>query len=255
MSPFVVWMRSTSPASSAAGAGQGVGDDPGLELVEVRIGLVPVVGVLRRVERLARLVVLEDERTGADGLRLECRVLVSRREPRRARDHARLSGEVEGEDDPGSLHRDGHRHRIGEDDLRRAVRVRRDVTEDLAGQERRDLPLHVVDHRRAIERRAVVELDARSSVEGPDRVVRVRGDLVSEVRHELAVFGDRRERVVHAADRHVARRRAEHLGRLPRAAGVGLDADDELAARHRRLGRRCSCCGRAARRGCRRPAA
>ena len=78
VSPFVVWMILTPPLLSASRAVEGVGDGPELDLVEVRVRLVPVVRVLLGLERLVGLVVLEDERAGADWLRLQRRLVVGR---------------------------------------------------------------------------------------------------------------------------------------------------------------------------------
>ena len=89
----------------------------------------------------------------------------------------------------------------------------------------------VVDDRGAVERRAVVERDARAGLDRPDRVVGVRLDRLGEVRLDRAV-GRRRA----SAGRRpsgstvwpeIAQQRLGRLHGLPR---VGLDAHDELAA-------------------------
>ena len=173
--------------------------------------------------------------------------------PRRAAHHARLRGQIDREHDPRPLHRDRHRHRVGQHDLGCAVRIRRDVGKHLAGEERVELTSDVVHHRRAVERRAVVERHALAGHERPHGVVLVGRDRLREVRDDLPVLGDGGESVEDAADGHVARRRARELRRHPGAAGVGLDAHDELAALHRREVRRRGC-ARAALRGCARAA-
>ena len=56
----------TSPFSMAAARARGVGDDPHHDGVEVRLALVPVVGVLLQADEVALLPLLEDERPRAD---------------------------------------------------------------------------------------------------------------------------------------------------------------------------------------------
>ena len=102
-----------------------VRDGTELDLVEVRVGLVPVVRVLLGLEELVRLVVLVDERAGADRLGLQRLVLVRRRHPRRRGDVVDLADEQHlGEGHPWRLHLDVDGERIGRVDGRARPRWR-----------------------------------------------------------------------------------------------------------------------------------
>ena len=82
----------------------------------------------------------------------------------------------------------------------------------LADERRVAGPLEVEGDGVGVQVGAVVELDALADDEGPHRGVLVRRERLEQVRVRLAVgAADRQGLVDGAADRRVARRRAEHL--------------------------------------------
>ena len=163
-------------------------------------------------------------------------------QPRRRRHVAGLTHQRERERRPRRVHLDDDRHRIGR------------VDGDACRLGRKMLPVRrqswrgeVLGDRRAVERRAVVERDAGASLDRPLGEVGVRGDRLGEVWRGLAIRVRHRQGVVDVADHLMAGDRAQHLGRPPRAEGVGLDAHDDLATGR---GLRCRCRGEPARRRC-----
>ena len=95
-----------------------------------------------------------------------------------------------------------------------------------AGQAGVDVELH----RGAIERLAVVELDALAHVQRPLRVVSVVVDGLDEQRRRLAVRGHGEQRVAHHLQHVAAARRARAVEGCPRVRRVGLEAVHQRAA-------------------------
>ena len=109
-----------------------------------------------------------------------------------------------------------------------------------AGQRAVQAAVDVELHRRAVERRAVLELDAVAEVHRPLRVVGVVLDALDEVGHGLAVLVVGEQRVADRAQHGQAARRGRHPVWRPRVGRVGLEAVDERAALDRvRWIRRC----------------
>ena len=120
-------------------------------------------------------------------------------------------------------------------------------------------PLHALDGRIRVERRAVVERDALAQLDGPLGEVGV--GVIDSARYGCTsrFVVDRGERLEERAGTHLAVRVALHVLRRPRVADLGLTGDGDRAARYGlQLGnrRRCRVCsGGRGRRGRRRGAA
>ena len=142
-----------------------------------------------------------------------------------------------GEGHPRRLHLDVDGQRIG-----RVDGGALHVGEVGPGQDPLLEPGDVVGQGGAVERRAVVEGDARAGLHRPHRVVGVRREALEQVRRPAAVLVRDQHRVVDGLDDLMAREGADHLRRHPRRAGVGLDAHDHLATGR---GLRSRCGGRA----------